>query len=324
MRTTRHRRLLGLWVALLAVWCAPAGAADAQRPADCGAAAHTAEAPPPSPDLPYGQGVLFRVSTPEAPVSYVYGTVHSEDPRILKLPAPVEQALEGAVSFTMEAVPTEAAMAMLGSGGVLQSDTGLKELLGPKLFARTLKLVVTHMGLDEKMVPMLTAGLEHMKPWLVMSLLSLPRPRTGRFLDLVLYERAQARAIPVDGLETFEEQLAILDSIPLAHQVALLKDVVCDYAGVQRQTEQLVDLYLRRDLGALMAMATSYQGEHAALHRELMQRIVWDRDRTMAERLLPRLRKGGAFVAIGALHLPGPEGVLWRLRQTGFAVRRVY
>jgi uncharacterized protein YbaP (TraB family) len=44
----------------------------------------------------------------------------------------------------------------------------------------------------------------------------------------------------------------------------------------------------------------------------------------MAERLRPLLDQGGRFVAIGALHLPGPKGVLQRLMDSGLAVRLLY
>jgi uncharacterized protein YbaP (TraB family) len=43
----------------------------------------------------------------------------------------------------------------------------------------------------------------------------------------------------------------------------------------------------------------------------------------MAARILPLLRDGGAFVAVGAAHLPGEEGVLARLESRGYTVSRV-
>jgi uncharacterized protein YbaP (TraB family) len=325
MRTVCCRVLLGLWAALLGAHSSASVASSATpMPLACGKAAFPVAALPPRRDLPFAQGVLWRITAAGVPVSYVFGTVHSEDPRILALPPPVERAFQGARSFTMEAAPTEAAMATLGPGGVLQGKAGLQELLGPELFAYTLKLVAAHMGLGGNAEPMLAAGVERMKPWVVMSLLSLPRPRTGRFLDLALYDQARARHIPIDGLETFEEQLATLDGMSLEHQIELLKDVVCDYEALQEQLSQLIELYLQQDLAGLMVMATNYGGEHADLHRELLRRVAWERNRTMAERLVSRLRHGGVFVAIGALHLPGPEGVLFRLQQAGFTVERAY
>ena len=38
----------------------------------------------------------------------------------------------------------------------------------------------------------------------------------------------------------------------------------------------------------------------------------------------PYLNAGGAFVAIGALHLPGEDGVLNLLQRQGYTVKVVY
>ena len=53
------------------------------------------------------------------------------------------------------------------------------------------------------------------------------------------------------------------------------------------------------------------------------ERLVARRNRRMVERMLPGLRQGGVFVAVGALHLPGEEGLVALLRQEGFTVERV-
>ncbi len=48
------------------------------------------------------------------------------------------------------------------------------------------------------------------------------------------------------------------------------------------------------------------------------------RDARMAERALPHLARGGAFIAVGALHLPGPDGLVERFRRAGYRVTKVW
>ena len=44
----------------------------------------------------------------------------------------------------------------------------------------------------------------------------------------------------------------------------------------------------------------------------------------MAERTAPRLKNGGAFIAVGALHLPAKTGLIERLRAEGLTVTKVW
>jgi hypothetical protein len=44
----------------------------------------------------------------------------------------------------------------------------------------------------------------------------------------------------------------------------------------------------------------------------------------MAERMAPMLRQGGAFIAVGAAHLPGETGLLRLIEKAGYRVTVVY
>jgi uncharacterized protein YbaP (TraB family) len=61
----------------------------------------------------------------------------------------------------------------------------------------------------------------------------------------------------------------------------------------------------------------------AATQALVRERLINDRNRRMVERMLPWLREGSAFVAVGALHLAGPEGILRLLSDRGYRVTRV-
>jgi hypothetical protein len=56
----------------------------------------------------------------------------------------------------------------------------------------------------------------------------------------------------------------------------------------------------------------------------LTQQLVVNRSALMAYRLFLPLRRGGVFVAVGALHLLGEDGLLAQLRTQGYHLRRLY
>jgi hypothetical protein len=89
----------------------------------------------------------------------------------------------------------------------------------------------------------------------------------------------------------------------------------------------VVDAYLARDLAGLWRISQESRGggsEERRLNEVLMRRLLHERNIRMAERSEARLREGGAFIAVGALHLYGDGGVLSLLEQRGWRVTRVY
>ncbi|MGH8120685.1 MAG: TraB/GumN family protein, partial [Gammaproteobacteria bacterium] len=59
-------------------------------------------------------------------------------------------------------------------------------------------------------------------------------------------------------------------------------------------------------------------------YADLFRELLTDRNRVMVERMQPILDAGNAFIAIGAMHLPGADGVLSLLAREGYRISAVY
>jgi uncharacterized protein len=124
-----------------------------------------------------------------------------------------------------------------------------------------------------------------------------------------------------------EEQISVLDGLSQEDQVALLRQAVDEYEHLPRRIGRVVDAYLARDLAALWRISQENVGagaEERRLNEVFTRRLLHERNARMAERAEPRLREGGAFIAVGALHLYGGSGVLAQLERSGWRVTRVY
>ena len=64
--------------------------------------------------------------------------------------------------------------------------------------------------------------------------------------------------------------------------------------------------------------------DERAAEDEFTRLLLVGRNATMAERMEPLLKDGGAFIAVGALHLSGKEGLIERLRAEGYTVTKVW
>jgi uncharacterized protein YbaP (TraB family) len=63
--------------------------------------------------------------------------------------------------------------------------------------------------------------------------------------------------------------------------------------------------------------------DEAESYAAFQEAMVDARNRHMAEAARPILDEGGAFVAVGALHLAGKDGLVALLRKDGYAVEAV-
>lgn len=263
----------------------------------------------------FDEGLLWKLSKDGAEPSWLFGTIHVGDAAVLALPAEVDAALEESGAFAMEVLPDP--MEMLQLAALMRFDDGrtLPDIVSASLYRRTVEILAAY-HLPEEIVAA-------MKPWAAFLTMSYP-PDMSSVLDLHLFQIAQQQGDRLHGLETMAEQGAIFNDLALDDQVQLLADTVCHYDVISGDFERMKELYLERDLKGLYMYGQRHAFADNALYERLTERLLIDRNKLMAERMVPLLGQGGIFVAVGAMHLPGEEGLLNLLRQEGFTVERAY
>jgi uncharacterized protein YbaP (TraB family) len=262
--------------------------------------------------VPFGQGLLFRVSRPSAPSNYVFGTIHLG----LDVPPDVDAALARSGSFVMEAVLDEASVLNFSQLMFYSDERHLAQDVGPSIFQATAGLLARY-G-----IPMEASA--RIKPWAAILTLNLPLNGQEEPLDKILMTRATDLRLPVFGLESMEEQAGVLAGLALEDQVAILRDTACHHDVYQRDLAEMIRLYHQRDLAGLLRHTGKYQPDETVTHQRFMEALLWNRNKRMVQRLLPRFVQGKTFVAVGALHLPGEAGVLRLLEQRGYTITRIY
>ena len=265
----------------------------------------------------FNRGLLWKIELPGVAPSYLFGTYHSSDPRITTLPCPVHEVFRRTSSYTMEVIFNGAGIVSMAEAMYFSDGKTLKDVLGEPLFRETLRAV----GAGETDGG---SGINKMKPWAVMMTLLEPREGGGLFLDMALQLAATRHGKPTYGLETMQEQIAVFNGMSLDDQVVLLRDTVQNHRLIQNAAEEIIQTYLKRDLGALLVLSERFKPQDARVHEDMMERLLLRRNINMAERMRVRLKEGNAFVAVGALHLPGNAGLLQLLSSAGYRVTRIY
>ena len=259
-----------------------------------------------------GPGLLWRISKPQQPSSFLFGTIHIDDKRVKNLDSQVMHRFNEAKTLCLEILPNRETQVGIGRAMLLPEGQFLDEILGDRLFNR-LSLELNKRG----MTPLESV---YLKPWAAMIVLSRPESQGGYALDEQLYHWGVHQYKQLCALETLQEQLSVFDSLGRGDQVTLLKDSLDFLPVVQELNEKLVLAYLKGDLDEIYRRSMELQSQDDELAKRLMYALIDQRNLKMIERMLPQLEKGRAFVAVGALHLPGEYGLLNLLRQQGYAV----
>ena len=272
------------------------------------------------PTLPFSHGLLFRVEATGKPASFIFGTLHSSDARVTAVPTVVAEALAASRYLAPEIL-----VAQSGTPDFFEAaQFDDKRRLGDYFDAETLARIRVALG-DAAPEPDV---FERLKPWAVLLMLAQPRAQTdGATLDEVLVEAAKRQRLHVIGLEMPQEQVASLDAIPAASQVAIVRWLLAHREELPAEHEAVVAAWLARDLAALAALTGAPGRADPVLARhfaQLTRHLVENRSALMAHRLYLPLREGRVFVAVGAMHLYGRNGLLELIRAQGYRIERVY
>ena len=235
----------------------------------------------------------------------------------MNLPEQIKQKFAQASSFSAE-LDMDVLTILQAQGLMMMSDgRTLSELIGPQRFQQCVRLMAER-GIPEMIV-------QQMKPWAVAVQLNLPKLQSGIFLDMLLYQEASAAGKQVYGLETIKEQLNVFDDTTERQQIMFLDESIKHIDEVPEMIRNITRLYLARDLSGLKEYSDRLMRTNSARLTEIFQkRLIIDRNQRMVERMHKRLEEGNAFIAVGALHLPGEKGILRLLEHRGYRVRSIY
>ena len=142
-------------------------------------------------------------------------------------------------------------------------------------------------------------------------------------IDQRLERDAIAQGKQMIGLETAGLQIDALAGMPDIVQIKLLKGSLATLHLRDDAQEVLARAYLGRDLGITLPFSRRIlerAGQDASPVDTIESDIAVKRNYGMRDASLPLLARGGAFIAVGALHLLGKEGLVELFRTAGYTV----
>lgn len=259
--------------------------------------------------------------------SWLYGTMHLGDKRLITLPKVVNDARESA-----DALYCELDMALLARSQLkmtkmmlLPKGQQLSDQLPPELYERLKKYMRKHGSSITR--------LKKMKVWaanLTLATIDIMKEGFIHSLDDMIYKEARSDGLEVGGLETLDEQMNAFTSGPPSDHVLALGQALdigeeYDAQGRSAMTEML-EAYLSGECAQLVAKLKESSDRDPELAARMMKPLLDDRNVRMADRMSAKLvahPDKSYFFAVGAMHYPGKMGVLELMRAKGYRITRI-
>jgi hypothetical protein len=244
----------------------------------------------------------------------LFGTIHALPAGVNWMTPALAAQLDGADSLVLEAVvpdDPQVLMPIIRRIGMRPGIKPLAQRIPVEALPRLMSAAVT------AGVPL--AVLDGMETW--MAAVTLGDAAMGGLgvtsesgVEPALTARARAHNKPITGLETVEQQLHFFDDLPQTDQIAMLMSTIDDAVTMKTDMQTLVALWQSGDVDAI---ARDFDTEMRATPL-LRQRLLVDRNTRWADWMVSLMRKPGKhFIAVGAGHMGGPQGLLALLRARG-------
>jgi uncharacterized protein YbaP (TraB family) len=253
---------------------------------------------------------------------YLYGTVHLLPPEMKWGGPAAEAALNEADEIWTEieiSPESDAALQPLTIQlGFAPPDQPLSSLLSADEQERLAQLSA-RLGLPGEV-------LDRMQPWFAAITLSLMPmlqagydPQSG--VDRVIDRLGEAAGKRMRAFETGEQQLLFMAGLSEQAQHEMLLDAIEDAEAGPAMLADLTNAWSRGELGALEQLIVRDVHDE---YPELFDVLFRQRNLAWAEMLSAEMDGAGVdFVAVGAGHLVGEEGLVELMRARGYDVERV-
>lgn len=278
--------------------------------------------------MPFSEGKLFRVTKEGRGPSFVLGSIHTYDPRFIPLSPRIFSVLQNTQTVALELDSQDFDIEKIFLNNAAQ--------IALQVFAQAGERPLDFLTVEEKAIlsnavgkiGLPTSSALTTRPTLLS--MALPLMICGELekngVDNEVERLARASGKQVVGLETFLEQLISLNDIPFEMQKDILRQSLRNLSEAGNGIKTVTNLYASGQTGVVVALIQSPEkefGDYWGTPELFVKKILDDRNIRMRDRAAPLLEKGGAFIVVGAAHLPGENGLLKLIENEGFHVEGI-
>lgn len=283
-------------------------------------------------EVPYGKGLFWKLEKDDRKPSYLLGTMHVSDKRVLKMKEEVKPYLTKAKILYKEIGNTYREYREYVNMRYRDDGKTLDEDLSEELYKKALE-VAGIIEIEEEQF-------KEFELWFVYELMNGAPWYRGKdkeekdsddndepVLDTQLGRMAFKNDVKVQPLELTRARANLIWDRPAPIYLEAIRralantDIIEDIA---ERREARIQTYLDRDTAQMYnRMEDDLKDEPAEIYDIEKVAMLDKRNLNMVNGMTPGLVRGNSFTAVGALHLPGEKGILNILVERGYTVTRM-
>lgn len=137
--------------------------------------------------------------------------------------------------------------------------------------------------------------------------------------EMTINQLAEKNKIKTLGLETMADQMKVFDDLSREDQANMVLEGIRNEEKSMKDLMNMQRIYKTQNLDSLMIIVNSDGGVFA----EQETKFLTERNMKWIPKIEENTKKGQIFIAVGAAHLPGENGVIQLLRNKGYKVTAI-
>lgn len=246
--------------------------------------------------------------------SYVFGTIHMMPKEKFNIDSTLTAAFNSSNMIAME-VDLNMDLAQkieVAKETILPEGKTLRDICTKDQYQMIYTYAVDSNGMSKKKFKRYS----RLKPFFFSSALLQESIENTKSYELEFGEMAKKRSKKTMGLESIQLQMQTINTVSLEDQVSMLIDGMKQPQGY----DAMLTHYLNESIDALY---TDIVNESVGFPN-FVENFLNKRNRNWIPVIVDQIERENTFIAVGAGHLPGPNGVLQLLNAQGYSLTPIH
>ena len=242
--------------------------------------------------------------------SYIYGTIHIMPKKDFVISDSIKSALKSCSELAMEVdlnmdLKTQIEMVKLS---MLPDGKTIDDITSKENSVRIRNFCLDSLNWKESKY----IKTSRFQPFFLSSLITQELIGKSKSYEIEFKKLAKKNKMSTSGLETIQFQMNLFSEVSNEEQIKML---LLGLTKDNSEFKKLLDTYLKKDINLLGTLM-----HNADLSPEFYSNFIVKRNQKWIPIISELIQKKSTFIAVGAGHLPGKEGVLNLLKEAGYKI----